>query len=79
MAEREAARAAEAAQRVSERLSAATSCLRLDACVDEVFGQGADDAISPGINLSTSLEWRAVCSTPQAEALMTAVTSPDRA
>jgi hypothetical protein len=51
---------------------------RFLAGVDQVFGQGADDAVAPGVDLADrSRCLRAVSITPQALALMTAVTPPD--
>ena len=46
--------------------------------VDQVFGQRADDAVAPGVDLCRSgpCAARAVWMTPAAEALMTAVTPP---
>jgi hypothetical protein len=51
---------------------------RFLAGVDQVLGQRADDAVAAGIDVGDLVGcWRAVSMTPQAEALITAVTPPD--
>ena len=70
-----ARRAEGAARRVAQRADGGRALL---AGVDHVLGERADDAVAAGIYLADLVPClRAVSITPQAEALMTAVTPPD--